>query len=131
MRSDDLVELVEGAAAINDIADHFKISERHNLFFYHKDTKEGTKDTKLKDQPFDAIFQQSNIKINEKPKAVAGKFEIGENLCGMDLSKRVDGFYFDDQFVFYQDIDTVTGIQFYGLINQGKGFFLFSKKAGF
>ena len=64
---DDLVELIEGTAAVDDVTDHLEISECHRFIFYHK-VRKGiiTEVTKLTGQSFDTIFELRNIKVKKK-----------------------------------------------------------------
>jgi hypothetical protein len=62
------------------------------------------------DHAGDAVFDQCRVKVDEQAKTLVSQPEIGEKLLLVDRGEHLDGFDFDDDPVFDDQVGTESGI---------------------
>ena len=86
---------------------------------YHEDTKGTKKNVISEDEPFDAVFEQRDIEIDQKPQSLIGKPKVCEKLCLVQRNHLFDSFQLDNNEVFNQKIDSESGVESETIIKNG------------
>ena len=75
-------------------------------------TTKDTKSTKKSEnETLDAIFQFGDVEVNQQTDLHASQFHVGQELSLVNSLDLVNTLEFQDQFVFYQNVNSVSTIE--------------------
>src|SRR5438105_13051456 len=79
--------------------------------FYHEGTKARKGEFGLEDYAFYGVFEMGYVEVDQEAQSLVCDLQIGHDLGLINRVHQLDRFYFDDDQVFDQEIESVIGVE--------------------